>query len=77
VSFLSSSEVSGCKYIGKTTVKTAAKLAGLKRHDHKVLVELETLARNSAIDLKGDTIVAVGTPVDGRQLYEIYRCMHD
>lgn len=75
VRVLDTTEVASCKHVGKTTVKTAHKLAGLKRHKNKVQDELNTLARNSAADLGGDSVVAVDIPVDGRQVFEVYRCM--
>ncbi len=75
VRVLAAAEVTLCERVGKTTVHTAAKLAGLDRYPHKIQTELDTLARNSAVDLDGDTVVAVGEPVDGRQVYEVYRCM--
>lgn len=75
VRVLSAAEVSGCKRVGKTTVNTAAKVAGLERYEDKIQNELNTLARNSAVDLGGDTVVPVGTPLDGRQVFEVYRCM--
>jgi hypothetical protein len=75
VRLLSAAEVSGCKRVGKTTVSTAAKLAGLERYEDKIQNELNTLARNSAAELGGDTVVPVGTPVEGRQVFEVYRCM--
>jgi hypothetical protein len=75
VRVLSSSEVSSCKHLGKTSAMTAAKVTGLARHEHKVEEELNTLARNSAVSLGGDTVVAVGSPVDGRQVFEVYRCI--
>jgi hypothetical protein len=75
VRLLSAAEVTGCKRVGKTTVKTAEKLAGLERYETKIQEELNTLARNSAVDLGGDTVVPVGTPVEGRQVYEVYHCM--
>jgi len=75
VRVLTAKEVSACERIGKTTVNTAAKLAGLNRYAHKVQSELNTLARNSAVEIGGDTVVAVDAPVDGRQVFEVYRCM--
>lgn len=75
VRLLSAAEVTGCKRVGKTTVSTAAKLAGLERYEDKIQDELNTLARNSAVDLGGDTVVPVGSPVDARQVFEVYRCM--
>lgn len=75
VRVLTATDVTSCKHVGKTTVKTAHKLAGLKRHKNKIQDELTTLARNSAVDLGGDSVVAVDIPVDGRQVFEVYRCM--
>ncbi len=75
VRVLEASEVTACERVGKTTVTTAAKVAVLERHDDKVESELSSLARNSAVNLGGDTVVAIGNPVDGRQVFEVYRCM--
>jgi len=75
VRVLTANEVNACEHVGKTTVNTAAKLAGLERHAHKVQSELNTLARNSAVEIGGDTVVPVDTPVEGRQVFEVYRCM--
>lgn len=75
VRVLMATEVAKCKHVGKTTAKTAHKLAGLNRHKDKVQGELNTLARNSAVNIGGDTIVAVDTPVNGQQVFEVYRCM--
>ena len=75
VRVLTANEVTACERVGITTVNTAAKLAGLNRHAHKVQAELNTLARNSAVEIGGDTVVPVDTPVKGRQVFEVYRCM--
>lgn len=75
VRVLSSAEVSGCKHVGKTTVSTAEKVGVVVRLPEKVQEELNTLARNSAPEIGGDTVVPVGEPQQGRQVYEVYRCM--
>lgn len=75
VRVLSAAQVSACERVGKTTVNTTESLAGLKRYEEKVQAELDTLARNSAAQIGGDTVVPVGSPVEGRQVYEVYRCM--
>ena len=75
VRVLATNEVTSCEHVGKTTAVTAAKLAGFERHADKVQTELNTLARNSAIEIGGDTVVAVDRPVEGRQVFEVYRCM--
>ncbi|MCW8825516.1 MAG: DUF4156 domain-containing protein [Gammaproteobacteria bacterium] len=74
VTVATAEQVVSCKRVGKTTVKSAAKVVGLERHDYKVEAELNTLARNSAPEIGGDTVVPVATPVDGKQLFEVYRC---
>jgi len=75
VRVLSAEEVTACKRVGKTNVMTAAKVAGMERHAFKITEELNALARNSAAEMGGDTVVPVGEPVDGRQVYEVYHCM--
>lgn len=75
VRVLSKEEVRGCKHVGKTTVSTAGKIAGIARHPEKIQEELDILARNSAPDIGGDTVVPVGKPQEGKQVYEVYRCI--
>lgn len=75
VRILSAEEVSNCKRVGQTTSTTSSKLAGIKRHENAILDELKTLARNSAINLEGDTIVADGEMENGQQTYQVYRCV--
>jgi len=74
VKVLTAQDIVSCKHVGKTTVKTAAKLVGLERHTHKVQVELNTLARNSAVEIGGDAVVAIGSPKQGHQVFDVYSC---
>ena len=76
VRLLSTSEVKSCKKMGKTTVSLKDKIAGFERDREKVQKELEALARNSAIDLKGDTIVPASEIKDGKQVFDVYRCIN-
>lgn len=66
--------VSGCKRIGKTTVSTLSKLAGLNRYEKSMGDELNKLARNSAADMGGDTVVPISAIEDGKQVFGVYRC---
>lgn len=75
VRVMEASEVERCDRVGKTTVRTTDSAAGLDRHAEKVQEELDILARNSAVDIGGDTVVRQGTPVDGMQVYVVYRCL--
>lgn len=76
VRLLSVSEVKACKNMGKTTVSLKDKIIGIERNKEKVGKELEALAKNSAIDLKGDTIVPVSEIKNGKQVFNIYRCIN-
>lgn len=74
VRILSMSEVSSCKKLGKTTSTLKDKIAGMSRSRVKVEKEMQALARNSAVELGGDTVVPVTEIVDGRQTFEVYKC---
>lgn len=71
---LSESEVAGCKRVGQTVVMLRDSVAGFKRSPEKVRQELNTLARNSAVEIGGDAVVAQGEPEDGRQTFSVYDC---
>ena len=67
-------DVGNCARVGSTTVSLVDKVIGIERNREKVQEELNRLARNSAADVKGDTIVPIGAPQDGRQNFDVYRC---
>ena len=66
--------VANCKLAGTTTVTVKADVASFKRDAEKIKSELETLARNEAIRLKGDTLVAATDIQDGEQTFKVYKC---
>jgi len=72
---LSADEVKHCVYVGKTTSTVTDKVVGVKRHQNAINFELTTLARNSAKNLGGDTVVADAPEVDGTQVFSVYRCI--
>jgi len=76
VRVLSANEVQSCTKKGKTTVSVKAEIAGIERDQDKVKEELEILARNSAIDLNGDTVVPASEIKDGKQVFDVYRCIN-
>lgn len=76
VRVLDKADVSNCKKVGKTTVSLKATIVGFERNKEKVQQELNTLARNSGADLKGDTVVPLTQPKDGKQAFEVYRCIN-
>ncbi|MBR9913149.1 MAG: DUF4156 domain-containing protein [Gammaproteobacteria bacterium] len=68
-------EVGQCKYLGTATGKTKAKVTVISRNDKKVAKEVLDLARNEALSMSGNTLVAKGDLVDGRQTFAVYRCL--
>ena len=75
VRVLTQAEVKNCKKLGKTTVSLKATVAGFERKAAKVKKELESLARNRAMDINGDTIVPLTKVEKGQQIFSIYRCV--
>jgi hypothetical protein len=75
---LEPSGIATCRKLGKTTVSVKAKLAGIKRKEAKVKTELEYQARNSAAaDFEGgDTVVAISAVTDGKQKFDVYKCVN-
>jgi hypothetical protein len=69
-------EIASCKKLGATHAKTSTKVLFFARSEKKVDAELETLARNEAGDMGGDTIVPQGpTSSEGRRSFDVYHCV--
>jgi len=66
--------VSQCQPLGTTTSQVKAQVGPIHRSESKVEEELLTLARNSAVEIGGDTLVAEGPPNQGSQRFRIYKC---
>ena len=75
VRILSESEVGSCKKLGNTSVNVADKVAGMQRQPHIIADNLQTLARNAAAEMHGDTIVAASKVEEGTQKFNVYRCI--
>jgi hypothetical protein len=76
VRVLSATEISSCKKLGKTVTSLKDKIAGIHRNKQKVEKEMQALARNSAVDIGGDTVVPVSDIKDGKQTFDVYRCVN-
>lgn len=68
------SNVRGCERLSEVNVKVGDRLGPVHRNSEKVANELETMGKNEAVRLEGDTIVPVEEPEDGRQSFMVYRC---
>jgi len=68
-------EVAACTDLGKTTASVVHEVAAIPRHPDAVQGNLNVTARNSAATMGGDTIVPVAPVADGKQTFEVYRCL--
>jgi hypothetical protein len=67
--------VRGCEKLGTVHAQTRAKVDFITRSSRKVSQELATLARNHAVGMAADTLVAEGPPsIEGHQSFAAYRC---
>lgn len=66
--------VDGCDKAGEVSVSVKDRIGPYDRNSLKVRDELETLARNQAVSLPADTLVALGEPHNGEQSFAAYRC---
>jgi hypothetical protein len=74
VTLVQPAHVSNCKRLGTTISKVKANIGSINRNEEKVAGELLTLAQNSAVEVGGDTLVAMSPPTEGTQKFTIYKC---
>ena len=74
VTVAKAAHVSSCKFTGTTTVSVRSDVASVDRDIKTVKTELETLARNEAGKLNGDTIVPASDVKNGEQIFRVYQC---
>lgn len=67
-------DLSNCEDKGTVTASVRSKVGFYERNDLKVEEELETMARNSAVDAGADTIQPVSAIDNGEQKFGMYRC---
>ena len=72
---LSPAEVTSCRELGKTTSSVMNSVAGIDRAEESIAEELETLSRNSAANLGGDTIVPLTVVENGQRTFLVYKCI--
>ena len=75
VRVLDPNEVSSCKNMGRTTTSVTSKVI-FDRPEDAVSKELQTVARNSASRMGGDTIVPLTVIEEGSQTFVIYKCVN-
>ncbi len=68
-------DVVRCEKLGKTTVSVQDRVIGIPLAKTKVQRDLNNLARNSSVNMGGDSVVPISKPVAGEQVFEVYRCL--
>lgn len=73
IAYLQPDDVQNCRKVGSASVETVSRVL-LSRDPKNVQNELITLAKNEAVILKGDAVVAETDIVNGKQEFGVYRC---
>jgi len=68
------SQIETCKKLGRATVSVLDKVVFISRAEEDMADELETLGRNAAAEMNGDSIVAMSKIINGEQVFNVYRC---
>jgi hypothetical protein len=74
VRVVKSGEAAGCTSKGRTHAQTTDRILIFARRDSSIHSELESLARNEAALMGGDTIVPATAIERGRQTFDVYSC---
>jgi len=72
---LSSGEVTNCQKRGATTVKVKPTVLTVRRQPAVIADELKILARNSSVNMGGDTVTPISKIDNGEQTFAVYRCV--
>lgn len=75
VRVLTASEVERCRSLGTLTSQVADHVAAIPREHEAVADDVLVNAKNAAAALKGDTIVPASEMKDGKQTFNVYRCL--
>ncbi len=66
--------VASCNKLGRITASVLHRVGIIPRHPDAVQEEIEIVARNSAAQMGGDTIVPASDVQDGKQSFDVYLC---
>jgi hypothetical protein len=75
VRVLTAAEVERCRSLGALTSNVADHIGAIPRSREAVEDDVVLNAQNGAADLGGDTIVPVSQMQNGKQTFEVYRCL--
>lgn len=75
IELLDAERVKNCERLGKTRVSVATKIGFIPRGDKAIHEDLRRLARNSAIEMDGDTLTRESEVEEGEQTFGVYKCI--
>ncbi|MDH3318407.1 MAG: DUF4156 domain-containing protein [Betaproteobacteria bacterium] len=75
VRLASAEAVVTCTNLGRITASVIGKVGFLPRHPDAVQENINVTARNSAANMGADTIVPASKVEDGKQTFDVYRCL--
>lgn len=67
--------VAACTNLGRVTASVVHKAGFIPRHPDAVQDNINVTARNSAAGMGADTIVPATKVEDGKQTFDVYRCL--
>ncbi len=73
VAIVEASAVGNCQRLGSVSTNVAWKVAGIKRGENKIRVELDNLARERTFGMGGNTVVRESIR-EGTGEYSAYKC---
>ena len=76
VRVLDPSEIDSCRELGRTNTTTTPQVMGIPRPIETISRELRIVARNSAANMGGDTIVPLTVIENGAQTFMVYKCVN-
>jgi hypothetical protein len=74
VQILKPHTVTGCERVGVTSASTKYKVGIVNRGKEKIEEEIQILARNRAVEMGGNVLVADSDITEGSQRFVVYRC---
>lgn len=75
VRLASAEAVVTCTSLGRITASVIHEVGFLPRHPDAVQDNINVTARNSAANMGADTIVPASKIEDGKQTFDVYRCL--
>ncbi len=74
VAIVAPEEAQNCERLATTHAQVTHRIWIYRRSETEVGEELDTLARNAAVEQSGNTVAPLGPVSEGRREYAIYRC---